>query len=440
MKNRLTAAVLALSLAVPVVTMPAFAADPAEDVMDQLEQYYAITPVYTEDFENYSEDEPLNSMWSVKENCASPGKTPTDPQGTSLAVQAGGISGGTEVSLYLTSALSGTVLVKCDYYFTETDKHDKVILPMNDKDNRNENNVLEAKKNGTFTSPREGGKVLPVSYETGKWYEIAAVIDTDNRKIDLYINDELVVDNVDGNPSANGIRRIFAIKQWGESPVDTNYVDNFGIYTLQAYPTAEFSKAVAGDEEVTDAQAVPYKADQICVNLTTPFAADAVDGKISLNQDGQPVEFEGALSEDGMTYTMTLKELLKADSAYTIAFAPGITDKAGVGLVTEQLNLKTASNVVSRISLSSDGSAVSAGDTVTATANAVYISDAPTNEVLLMLVLYKDNRFVQVAYINETITEDKELSVSLDVPDEAGNYTVKAFAWDNAADMNAYTN
>ena len=437
-------AAFAVSCCMVVTGFSTFAEEPSNDaVLTELEQSYIVSVLMEDDFDDYTDESKLNARWKMSTTkAASPAKLKDDPKDISLGLAVGPDYGVSELVCEFSTPLSGVVAIRASYQYSETDVHRKLMMSSLDSNYKNENYFLWANKNSQIE--RQPGNVFLQRYETDTWYDIMTVIDMPNHRYDLYINGQPMVRGADTpNQAFQTIKKLYFIKQWDDKAgTHTTYFDDIKVYQLTPLPAADFAAATEGDQVVMDAAAIPHQADSIALRFTTPMDAESLKDGIRLTKDNAPVEAVGALEDDKTTYTLALKEVLVPDAAYQIHFSEGITSDAGIGLITKQLELKTAANVLYNLRAECEGKPLTGvteakGKTVTILGNTT--PEAAGKDVLLFAALYRDNRLAAIQSLRTAAPASNDLSMDMDIPNDDGAYTIRIFAWDGTQQMTSYT-
>ena len=435
---------LVLSCSLISVGSTAFASGTSnDDILAGLEDTYIPSIVAEEDFNDYTESNPFDSKWKVNNlSMAAPANVKGgDDTSLGLTVAAGSL---TEFWTEFSTPLTGVVAIRVNYQFSENDKHRKLLFTTQDQNYKGENNYFMAHNNGKGLMRFGEQTTTLMEYEPGVWYDMLLVIDINSHTYDFFVNGQQYIDGEATPDTAfQNIKKLFFIKHWDENNgPNTTYIDDIKIYQLKPLPAASFYSSAAGEGTVTDAMAVPHMADSITLRFTAPMDAESLEGKVRLTKDNAPVDAVGSLSDDKTQYTLTLKEILVPDASYKVAFSEGIVSTEGIALITESVDLKTAANVITNLRAECDGTVVTNVNAVKGKTVAIkgdYAPNAAGEDVLLFAALYNGNR-IETLKSAKAAAASGELTFDLDIPDDAAaSYTIKIFAWDNAADMASYT-
>ena len=420
-KNILAAALLTLIMGAAVSAN-------AEDVsvMDKLEAEGTLTPVYQQDFEEWTGgDGQLNVDYDVVEDMGK-GKTlkvVCPPKAESQA------------TVVLSAPIYGNAVIKYSVYFSENNVKRKILGTIRDSGNKNETFHTLMNDNGTMLQ-KPSNAVLG-NYLDNTWYDVVFVYNMDTRKYDFYMNDELIVSkgdmlNSDGtlNTGIANIGRVSLVGFWQALTETYAWVDDITFYTYQITPTATLLK-----------DTVVYDEDEIKLEFSAPIDSATINNAVSIkDENGNAVKANGTLSENGLSYTLTLKQVLKPSTRYTVSFADGIASKEELPLTTEYLEFATEAAIISEILFNCGGNDMTsmegtAGKTVSPYC---YNNSDTDKEVILIVALFDGNRIVKLSSKQRTLQPGKRINTGIAVPNDGKAYTIKAFVWDGTENQNAY--
>lgn len=420
--------ILALALFILIIGASSVNAK-AESVMDKLQSEGILESVYKQDFEEWTGSDgqmtlPPSDSYEIVDNM---------DQGNSLKVKIGPpTTGDKEVYVTLNTTLNGNAVIKYSVLFGDTDLHRKPLGIFRDSSstgNGNEMYLLLADKQGRFLRQPSGDNLM--SYESGVWYELVYVFNFNTRTYDLYINDTEVVTKAEfTNQAFSNFKRMYLMKMWDNAVEGEAYLDNIEFYSYKAYPSAQLENSN-----------IAYDDDEINILFSSPINADTLENAVSLvDENGNIISTEGVLLEDKINYTLTLKEVLKPSGNYKIKFEQGITSDDGMDLITPEIDFATASPVIDKILFTCSGQDITsmegtAGLNVT---TYCFVNSDTEKDVMIIAGLYCDNRMIDVVSKKAKLKDGRRINVSIPVPDDGKQYSIKAFVWDGTENQNAY--
>ena len=400
----------------------------AAPIMEQLASEGIITEFYTQDFEQWEGSDGVISLpaesYEISDNIG---------RGNSFKlINAEPNSGDKEVSGVLSTTLAAeSIIYKQSVYFTDNNTKNKpVTIFRSSAASNNEMFTLQASKNGWFQQKPSNTNL--VKYESNIWYDIVYVINFVTKKYDLYINEELCVDDGDfPNMEFNNFKSIYFMKLWDKNVEGEAYIDDIGLYSYIPYPTATLDK--------TD---IAYDEDEIRVNFSAAMNKKTLENAISVKDiDGNIIKTGGELSENSTEYTISFKEVLKPDMTYTVNFDESIASTAEMNITTATLEFTTEAKFADEMLFRCGSEYITdmngtAGKTVQ---TLCFVNDT-NKDAMLIAALYCNKRMVAVKSSTSLIKigEQGRINVPLSIPDDGREYMIKAYIWDNAENQTAY--
>ncbi len=214
-----------------------------DSLMATLSETYDVTMVREDAFEGSE----IN--WAASNKAKLSLETVDEAHGQSLAIN------NTNPYTDLEAPLTGKILIKGSYRFTETDQLRKMIFPMwGSKESSGaagEINPFSAFKESYFVTGTDArSRLSPYAVDT--WYDIALLLDGETQTYSVFVGGELVLENQ--SCPLSQMQRLYLHNSW-DSAEATLYVDNVGIYTLSPKTASDLQLDVTMNHVAVDEMA-----------------------------------------------------------------------------------------------------------------------------------------------------------------------------------------
>ena len=287
----------------------------------------------------------------------------------------------------------------------------------------------------TFNLEKENS-TEQMSFDVNEWQHIKLLMDVDNKKITVYVNDEKSSETSE-IPFIAGSNGIGGIVFYSSNTAEI-LLDNVNVYRTEAgvlkTEITNSNGAVLSDDKI------PSSAKNISITFTNSVADDA-DVSLESNLGSENV----IKTWDGLNRTLTLtpeKGYFDSNADYTLTVRSGYTDVFGqISEADYTYSFKTDEGGFNILGLNlikngveiADLNGVSAGDNIAASVNYVLTKpEQKKDNVILAAVFENDGRLVYMA--KNTVNLDKlgnnAYTLDMTLPDGISFDTAYVYLWD----------
>lgn len=239
-------------------------------IMSQMSKNYHFHQELSEDFESYNNISEMSS-WTFNDTTPQRLTEKDSAYGQSIGVGVSPTFGATEVYHDFPEALTGKVVIKGTFKFSNNNIHRKLLFTTLSSlgTDKVEQGTVTAHNNQNFVVGTDANSRL-LTYNAGEWYDVLVFFDLESKYFDFYINGEKVIERQASNIAA--IKRLFLVKHWDQAnpTAGETLIDDIGVYTLSPTLMPNLSVSLYGKEV--------YSMSQLSANQVVKIKANNISG------------------------------------------------------------------------------------------------------------------------------------------------------------------